>query len=223
MNKHIYLIRGDDAENYPAYTFRLFEIGKKLAQHPGIKKLKVNITSQPPPSFSVIPFKKKKIAALSITVDTIEPIDELVNDKGFAGAFKVNEAIPVGYEKTWQNGEQTPGVCLLTLFHKREDIDYQTFIDRWHNSHTPLSLKLHPLWNYNRNVVESKLTEGDLWYDGIVEEHFRTREDLLNIFRFFGKPHKVIRNMLMVYKDSRSFIDYKRIEPYLVSEVHIIG
>jgi hypothetical protein len=222
MNKHIYLIRGNETENYPSFSFKVFDIGKQLTKNPSIKKLKISITNQPPPTLSVIPFKKKKIAAISLYMDSEEAIPELVTQQGFYGAFKVQEAIPVGYEKTWKNGEQTPGVALLTLFHKRKDIDYQTFIDRWHNGHTPLSLELHPLWNYNRNQVERKLTDHDFWYDGIVEEHVRTREDLLNIFRFFGKPHKVLKNMMMVYKDSRSFIDYKRIEPYLVSEVHII-
>ena len=222
MNKHIYLIRGNEKENYPSFTFKVFDIGKQLAKNPSIKKLKISITNQSPPNLSVIPFKKKKIAAISLYMDSEEAIPELVTHQGFYGAFKVKEAIPVRYEKTWKNGEQTPGIALLTLFHKRKDIDYQTFIDRWHNGHTPLSLELHPLWNYNRNQVESKLTDHDFWYDGIVEEHFRTREDLLNIFRFFGKPHKVLKNMMLVYKDSRSFIDYKRIEPYLVSEVHII-
>jgi hypothetical protein len=223
MNKHIYLIRGTDAENYPAYSFRIFEIGKKLALNPSVKKLKISITNQSPPTVSVIPFKKKKIAAISVYSESDHALPELTDCDGFSGAFMVNEAIPISYEKTWKNGEQTPGVGLLTLFHKREDVDHETFIDRWHNGHTPLSLELHPLWNYNRNQVMKKLTAEEFWYDGIVEEHVRTREDLLNIFRFFGKPHKVIKNMMLVYKDSRSFIDYKRIEPYLISELHILG
>jgi len=111
--------------------------------------------------------------------------------------------------KTWQNGEPTPGVCLLTLFHQKPGIDYQTFLHRWHNSHTPLSLKLHPLWNYNRNVVKEKITEYRDWYDGIVEEQTRTRAELLNPVKFFGKPHKILQNMLAVYTDTKSFLDYK--------------
>lgn len=221
MNKHIYLIRGNKDENYPAYTFRMFEIARELARNPDVKTLKVTLTNTAPPSVSVIPFKKKKIAAISITSENNDPIPELTAHNGFSGAFKVSEAVPVAYEKRWKDLEETPGVGLLTLFHKKKNIDYSTFIDRWHNGHTPLSLKLHPLWNYNRNVVNEKLTGHDFWYDGIVEEHFQHKKDLLNVFRFFGKPHKVLKNMWLVYSDTNSFLDYKKIETYLISEYHI--
>ena len=220
MNKQIYLIRGLENENHPAFTFRVFEIARKLAPNPAIKALKIAVTTAHPP-FSVIPFKKKKIAAFSIHAETPETFPELISSDGFSGGFKVTEAIPVSYEKNWKDSEETPGVGLLTLFHKKKGIDQDTFIDRWHNGHTPLSLKLHPLWNYNRNVVEDKLTGHEAWYDGIVEEHFRERKDLLNIFRFFGKPHKVLYGMWQVYSDTNSFLDYKKIETYFISEYHI--
>jgi hypothetical protein len=221
MHKHIYLIRGNERENYPAYTFRIFEAARILAGNEAVKKLKVAITTTKPPSLSVIPFSKKKIAAFSIISDNGTPIHELLSHEGFSGGFKVTEAVPLAYEKTWNDSEETPGIGLLTLFHKKREIDHDTFLDRWHNGHTPLSLKLHPLWNYNRNVVNEKLTEHDFWFDGIVEEHFRERRDLLNIFRFFGKPHKVLSAMWQVYSDSSSFINYKTIETYLISEYHI--
>jgi hypothetical protein len=133
----------------------------------------------------------------------------------------VEEALPVAYEKTWPDGEVTPGVCLLTLFRKKKSIDHGTFIDRWHNSHTPLSLKLHPLWNYSRNVVRTAVKSDSQYWDGIVEEQVRTRADLLNPFRFFGNPLMIIPNMIRVYVDTKSFLDYATIEPYLVMEYHI--
>ena len=221
MNKHIYLIRGDKTENYPAFTFRIFEACKAIAGMPSVAALKISLTSQSPPRLSVIPFKKQKIAAISVTTSVDAALPELVNGSGFGGAFRVREAVPVAYEKNWQDNEQTPGAGLLTLFHQKKGIDYPTFIDRWHNGHTPLSLKLHPLWNYNRNVVEGRVTGHPAWYDGIVEEHFRSREDLLNIFRFFGPPHKALYGMWQVFSDTRSFLDYSRIETYLISEYHL--
>jgi len=221
MNKHIYLIRGKKDEEYPAYTLRVFETGQSLLDSYDLPALKISLTSQAPPLLSVIPFRKQKIAAISVISDSEVPIPELVNAEGFAGAFKVTEAIPVSYTKDWDDGKPTPGVGLLTLFHQKKGIDQATFLDRWHNSHTPLSLKIHPLWNYNRNVVENKLTEHPGWYDGIVEEHFRSRKDLLNVFRFFGKPHQVVYRMLQVYTDTNSFLDHSRIEPYFVTEHHL--
>ena len=137
------------------------------------------------------------------------------------GAYEVNEAIPVSYSKTWKDGEPTPGECLLTLFHSKPNLDRETFISRWHDGHTPLSLKLHPLWNYNRNVVEAVLTKDSVWYDGIVEEQFQKPSDLLNPFVFFGPPRKVPIHMYQVWMDTKSFIDMRRIETYLATEIHL--
>jgi hypothetical protein len=91
-------------------------------------------------------------------------------------------------------------------------------LDRWHNSHTPLSLKIHPLWHYNRNVVEEKLSKHSAKWDGVVEEHMRTRSELLNPFKFFGNPLVILQRMIHVYKDTKSFLDYNTIEPYLAKE-----
>ena len=133
----------------------------------------------------------------------------------------MEEAIPVGYNKSWEDGSTTPGECLLTLFHKKPGIDQDTFIRRWHEGHTPLSLKLHPLWNYNRNVVTGMLSEDSPWYDGIVEEQVQEASHLLNPFIFFGPLLKVPLHMYQVFMDTRSFIDMKRIETYLATEIHL--
>ncbi len=223
-NKHIYLIRGKDQESYDEFVNRILELGNSISKKFQPEYLKVTLTHQKPPNMAVIPFKKKKIAAISIVSSKEDPVEEMVAYEGFNGAFVVEEVVPVGYEKTWMDGEQTPGIGLLTLFHKKKGIDHPTFLNRWwHNSHTPLSLKIHPLWNYNRNVVRGKLTDHEHWFDGIVEEHFRERRDLLNIFRFFGKPHQVIPRMIHVYTDTNSFLDYKRIEPYFVTEFILVS
>ena len=222
MRKDIYLVRGNESEDYRAFTARILKIAKKAADQIKPLALKVTLTQQPPPKISVIPFKKSKIAVISIYLENQTDIKFLKEEKGFSGAFKVEEALPVMYEKDWPDGEPTPGACLLTLFHRKPGIDYDTFLDRWHNGHTPLSLKLHPLWNYNRNVVLQKISDHTDWYDGIVEEQTRTRKDLLNPFRFFGNALDITGNMIAVYRDVRSFLDYKRIETYFAAEYHIV-
>ena len=148
-------------------------------------------------------------------------MNELINATGFIGAYEVTEAIPVQYKKTWADLEATPGICLFTLFKQRADISYEVFLDRWHNSHTPLSLKIHPLWNYNRNVVTEKLTPDSVQWNGIVEEQFRTKADLLNPIKFFGNPLIMPYRMWQVYADTKSFLDYKTIEPYFANELII--
>ena len=88
--------------------------------------------------------------------------------------------------------------------------------------HTPLSLEIHPLWNYARNVVMEKTVDGSDHYDGIVEEHFRTRKDLTCPARFFGGFLEMVKNMAAVYKDMNGFIDRKTIEPYFITEYWIL-
>lgn len=224
MVKLIHIIRGENNESYPAFSDRMLAMGNSLARVTGCRSLRINLTQAPPPLLSIIPFRRAKVAALTLhasasAVDDI--LRQLKGIPGYAGAYRVEEALPVSYEKDWQDGEATPGICLLTLFHQKPGIDRETFLRRWFNGHTPLSLKLHPLWNYNRNVVLETLGEDIPWYDGIVEEQVRRPKDLLNPFIFFGPPLKVPRHMLMVWKDTRSFIHMKRIETYLTTEYHL--
>ncbi len=221
MRKKIYLIKGIPQEDYTSFSRRVISRAKLVSSKDGINSVKLSYTLAPPPVMSVIPFKKEKIGALSVTHNNIGLINEIVNEPGFTGAYEVEEALPVTYSRNWPDHEHTPGVCLLTLFSQKKDIDYDTFIDRWHNSHTPLSLRYHPLWNYNRNVVQKHLSGNDHPWDGIVEEQFRERSHLLNPVKFFGNPLVILYRMLMVYTDTRRFLDYKTIEPYLATELHI--
>ena len=221
MTKKIYLIRGLKAESYYTFKDRMLLLTNKLTQQNTCKQVKVVLTENPPPAISIIPFKKKKVAVISITYEKIFQDKEIKQSEGYTGTFEVTEALPVAYTKTWKDGEPTHGVCLLTLFNQKNNIDYSTFIDRWHNSHTPLSLKLHPLWHYNRNVVDQRDLDNTENWDGIVEEHFRTRAELLNPFKFFGNPLQIIPNMIEVYRDTNSFLDYNTIEPYMAKEYFI--
>jgi len=220
MQKEIYILRGLPDENYKTFRNRVLRLSEAILDQYDPESLKTCLTLKRPPRISVIPFKKNKIAVISIIRKKRPQMELIIKEAGYAGGYSVEEAIPVDYSKTWQDGEPTPGECLLTLFHKKKNLDQSTFIRRWHEGHTPLSLKLHPLWNYNRNMVKSVLSENSAWYDGIVEEQFQNSSDLLNPFVFFGPPYKVPVHMYQVFMDTRSFIDMRRIETYLATEIH---
>lgn len=220
MKKEIVLIKGSRDEEYASFKARMFALGSKILKAALPQALKVSLTESGPPLLSVIPFRREKCAAFSI-YEGSGAKELLLGTDGLTGIYSVEEAIPVYYEKQWKDGLPTPGVCLLTLFHQKPGIDRENFIRRWHEGHTPLSLRLHPLWNYNRNVVLQSLDAQYFWYDGIVEEQFKIRNDLLNPFIFFGPPLKVPRHMMEVWKDTRSFIDMKQIETYLAVEYHL--
>ncbi len=127
------------------------------------------------------------MAALSIfTTAALQDLDEILQED--VSVFKVEEAIPIGYQKDWEDGTVKPGICLFTLFNKHKDLSQEEFLNRWHNGHTPLSLKIHPLWNYNRNVVLEKVAGAEETCGGIVEEQFKKKSELLNPLKFFGHP-----------------------------------
>jgi hypothetical protein len=220
MQKEIYILKSNGAEDYNGFKNRIFDLSNAVMEEYRPETLKICLTVKPPPLVSVIPFRSQKVAMLSVTRESVTRMDLICQSGGYLGSYLVEEAIPVGYEKSWEDGVPTPGVCLLTLFHKKPGLDQDSFIRRWHHGHTPLSLRLHPLWNYNRNVVHHTLDEDSKWYDGIVEEQFRKDSDLLNPLVFFGPPLKVPLHMYQVLKDTRSFIDMHRMETYLATEIH---
>ena len=223
MNQEIYLIGGSGMASHQSFRDQILATATELVEVYQPERLWVTLTESPPPRLTVIPFKRGKIAAFTVfrQPEDIKPYSVLTEKTGFRSAFRVEEAIPVSYAKNWPNGQPTPGICLLTLFRQRKDIPYSMFIDRWHNSHTPLSLKIHPLWHYNRNVVLKTIAAAENPWGGIVEEHFRQYSDLVNPFKFFGNPMVILQHMLEVYRDTNSFLDYKTIEPWLVREYHM--
>lgn len=223
MAKAVYLVRGKPGESRRSFAERVLDEVPRELDARTMQSLKISVTIDAPPPIGIIPFRRDPIAAVSVCGEEPSWGVPLARIAGFAGGYRVDEAVPVAWDRTWPTGEPSPGAGLLTLFRRRPDIDYATFIDRWHNGHTPLTLRVHPVCCYVRNVVNGTLADGGYWYDGIVEEHTRTRADLLNPFRFFGGPLIVLSRMLEVYRDVRGFIDYGSIETYLVREFRLRG
>jgi hypothetical protein len=223
MNKEIYIIGGHDIESYTTFRDRMVATASEIAEFYHPEKVWVTLTEATPPRVSVIPFKRNKIAAISVVRKDWDdkPYPMLTGLAGYRFRALVQEALPVSYTKTWPDGQITPGVCLLTLFRRKPGISLDTFLDRWHNSHTPLSLRIHPLWHYNRNVVLETFSPLEADWGGVVEEHFTSRGKLTNPFRFFGNPLVIIPRMIEVWVDTKSFLDYNTIETYLAREYHI--
>jgi len=221
MPKEIYILRSRMSEDYNSFKNRIIRLAGEVVDHYTPESLKACLTIRRPPLISVIPFRREKVALLSVTRKSGTGMDLITQSEGYDGGYQVEEAVPVAYDKDWVDGDPTPGACLLTLFHKKPGLDQDTFLNRWHNGHTPLSLRIHPLWNYNRNVVTGTMNGDSKRYDGIVEEQFRKSSHLLNPLVFFGPLLKVPLHMYRVLVDTRSFIDMRRIETYLASEFHI--
>lgn len=208
------------------------EFGERMRRTVGSRLLectrsdvKLTVTDIEPPRATVIPFCRKRVALFSLWTD-VEPavLGSAVADAGLeVWGYQVEESVPRAYRRDWRAGEPTPGVGLLTVFNRKPGLDDQTFLDRWHGGHTPLTLELHPVWCYVRNVVCATILDGTPHRDAIVEEHFREPRDLLSAPVFFGGLLAAVPNMMRVWLDVRRFIDLGTLESFLTREVWLRG
>ena len=219
----MYVLRGN-GESHQAWANRMRnEVSQRLL---GLEpaKLQLTVTEAPPPKLSLFPFKSQPIAIFNVYDDTNDPSrfsEALQNVASSVSGYEVEEAYPVPYDKAWSDGEPTPSPILLTMLRKKTGISDGEFIERWHDGHTPLSLVVHPLWYYQRNVIRGPVTEGAEPSDGIVLEACRTRNDLLNPTRFFGGALKMVPNMVRVANDIKGFLDMKKTETFYATEYHL--
>lgn len=112
----------------------------------------------------------------------------------------VAESIARGYgtRRTWPDGEQSPGMSILTFFDKGDGVADEDFYRIWHGEHTPLSFEIHPFWLYVRNQVLRAITPGAPPVRGIVYEAVATDEDLVDLTRFFGCADEPDRLMAQI-------------------------
>jgi hypothetical protein len=222
MVKFQYLLRAPPAERVEAFRDRVLATGERLrANRPA--RLKLTFTAEEPPRVSVMPFRRDRLALVSLWDEaapgaTAARWNEILESEGAVAGYRVDESVPREYRRDWPEGQDTPGGSMLTLLHRRPGLTDAEFLRRWHDGHSPLTLEIHPLWNYVRNVVAAPVMSGSPPLCGIVEEQFRTRAELLHPARFFGGWSRMVPNMLRVYLDVRRFLDLAALENYLVTE-----
>jgi hypothetical protein len=185
--------------------------------------LKVTYTAADPPRLCLVPFKRTRVALFSIWDDDPAAAlrwTERVRQTG-AGAwsgYRVTESVPRRYARDWPDGTITPGVGLLTRLTRRRGLSDAEYLRRWHGGHSTLSLEVHPLWGYVRNVIEATVVDGTPPCDGIVEEQFRQAGDLLTPWGLFGGARAMLPNLARVGVDLLGFLDLRALESWLVSE-----
>lgn len=219
----MYVLRGS-GESHEAWSGRMRkEVAPRLLAL-GPSQLQLTVTEGAPPKWSLFPFKDQLIAVFNVYDDGQDAsrfTDALRDAASSVSGYEVEEAYPVAYERGWADGEPTPSPILLTMLQKKAGVSQDDYLRRWHEGHTPLSLEVHPLWYYQRNVIHDSLTEGAEHSDGIVLEACRSRSDLLNPMRFFGGGLKMLPNMLRVAFDINGFLDMKKTETFYATEYHL--
>lgn len=158
---------------------------------------------------------------LSLWVDTIDDraeIESIVS--GFAkrlAGYLVTESVVRDYPASAQArpvGEPSPGVATFTTFPKPRHLDDELFFARWHGSHGPLSLEIHPLTRYVRNSVARVLTPGAPPLRAIVSESVESASIAADVEIFYGGREGRKR----IVKDLLSFAEIESMSSVVMRE-----
>lgn len=143
----------------------------------------------------------------------------LKQEVNFVASYQVNNSLPLDYEKTWPDGDVSPGVVSMSFFQRKSGLDTKAFKDYWFCSHTPFALEVHPLWRYERNPVVMAISNNAPGYDGIVPLHMQTDTELEDFSKFFGADGNwAVANALRIQADVSHFIDLDKIEATAMRE-----
>jgi uncharacterized protein (TIGR02118 family) len=121
---------------------------------------------------------------------------------GTMHAYRVAERVVKDYDRTWADGERSPGVKYVSLMQRAPGLSPEEFDAYWRDRHTPIALEHHGgMWKYVQNVVREPMTPDAPPLDGMVEMHFPTVDDFRD--RFFTPPE----SMALVLDDAYRFMD----------------
>ncbi len=172
----------------------------------------VHYTHVLPPRVSLVPFRRTPIALVSLRgteASLAAARAALAKLPGKLEGYAVDESVPL--ERTTR-----AQATLITLFKRSPRVDREVFMKRWHDEHTPMTLEIHPVVGYVRNVVRGPILEGSPAWDGIVTEDFEELRDLTTL-RLFGRGPQALYNLVRVGRHVSSFLDLASIETYLAT------
>jgi hypothetical protein len=222
MEKLVYLLWKRDDATIDAFREELLDRRAQVLQQ-GALALTVNVSDlldrMGPKSPLVIGAGRTISASVSLWIDCLDhraPLEaELRAVAARLDGYLVTESMPLRCaDRDWPDGVRSPGVTLWTAFPKPDRVSDEEFYTRWHGSHTPLSFEIHPLWEYTRNAVARAVTAGAPPYRAIVEERFRSLEEITDPMKFFGSAENVQR----VLADLAMFADLDQMNTVPMSE-----
>jgi uncharacterized protein (TIGR02118 family) len=109
------------------------------------------------------------------------------------------------HDRTWPDGEQTPGVGYMFAIVRHPSITHAEFDAHWRDVHAPLALAHHPgMWDYVQCSFDGALTDGSAPLDGMAICKFATLADMKE--RFFDGPE----GRAVIAADVARFSDVER-------------
>ena len=224
MEKLVYLLWKGEADAIDGFRARLLDDAAPKLVADGAQALVANVADlhgQLGGNSPLVAGEGRSLSAcVSVWVESqdVRPALEatLAGVAARVQGFLVTESVPLRCpDRSWADGERSPGVTLWTAFPKPERISDEAFFAHWYGSHTPLSFEVHPLWQYVRNAVARPLTPGAPPYRAIVEERFRSLDEILDLKRFFGGD---LANVKRVMDDLAAFTDMATMNTTPMSE-----
>jgi hypothetical protein len=87
-------------------------------------------------------------------------------------AYHVQPEVQRDYDRTWRDGEPSPGVKMVYPVRRKPDISREQFADHWLHKHVPIVLRyMNGVSRYVTNVVVGPWGKAPE-IDGIVELHY---------------------------------------------------
>lgn len=91
---------------------------------------------------------------------------------GGVTAYRVEECVQRDYERSWPDGEPSPGVKLVYPVRRAAALSREQFVQHWQGKHVPLVLRyMRGISRYATNVVVEPMGHAPE-IDGIVELHY---------------------------------------------------
>ena len=216
MEKLVYLVWKREADGIEPFRERLLERAAPKLLAEGALSLVANVAdlhARIPPRHPLVVGDGREISAcVSVWLESQDARPAL--EATLAGVaskvhgYLVTESVPLRCpDRTWPDGERSPGVTLWTAFPKPERLTDDAFFAHWYGSHTPLSFEIHPLWQYVRNAVARPLTPGAKPFRAIVEERFRSLDEILDYEAIAGT---ITANTADAAEGTKAFVEKRK-------------
>lgn len=227
MEKLIYLL-GSEADTDELRDSLLGATSDRILEDANVHELEVYVSDQEvtipnPDAYSIdypVGPQDYMQACVSVWVDSLD--DRSSIEEALASAvtniagYSVTESMPREMrDRNWPDKQTSPGVSILTAFCEIPGQTDESFYAQWHGSHTPLTLRMHPITRYSRNVVVRPVTEGAPECRGIVIENLASIDILSNLTEFWGGSEEAAQEVM---EDMLKFIDPMRLSASLMSE-----
>lgn len=235
MEKVIYLIWRKPEVEPDTFEGRLRITLAHALQEAGVRALQVNVADAavaPAVGLRQSFLKPPPEAVVQVWVDSAirrfrAPVDEAIAAQASrSAAYLVTESQPIRNRKhPPRAGERTEGFAQIALLRRPPKLSYDTWLDIWHNSHTPVAIETQSTFEYIQNVVVRVLTPDAPPLDALVEECFPAGA-MTDPKLFFGAPDdedNFKRNLARMMESVHRFIDLSTIDVIPTSQYRVLS